>query len=220
VGNEPNHPPISKNVTIKNAATDAAQESVVRVIGEGCNGAVQGSGFVVTPNVVITNAHVVAGIKEPYVYKGTKPHAAQTVYFDQDYDIAILRTKDMDDIKPLQLSQVILADKSPVLIMGHPDNGALTISGGSIIDSINARGRNIYDRGLVTRQIYEVSASIEQGNSGGPMIAADGTVAGLVFGKSVTNKSVSYVLPSSRLSTPLAQFADSTTKVSTSKCVY
>ena len=74
-----------------NAAVAAAGASTVKVVGEGCGQLQEGSGFVVAPGLVVTNAHVVAGIPHPTVDDASGTHDTAVVFFDPSFDLAVLR---------------------------------------------------------------------------------------------------------------------------------
>ena len=78
------------------AAAAAAARSTVRIRGVGCGGVLVGSGWVAAPGLVVTNAHVVAGIADPVVEDADGEHRAVAVVFDPDTDVAILRTSGLD----------------------------------------------------------------------------------------------------------------------------
>lgn len=217
VGNEPSTKTIRNHVTIDTDATRSAQKSVVRIEGIGCGGLLEGSGFVASNDLIMTNAHVIAGLSKPMVIVGKKTYNATPVYFDPSLDIAILRTSTMP-VPALPIDGRMQRSETPIVIMGYPGGGAFTLSGGVIIDHITAVGRNIYDKGLVTRDIYQVQADVEPGNSGGPMLNADGQVVGLVFAKAVSEKNVGYALLANQLTEPLQKAQTTTRTVSTGHC--
>ncbi|PID31926.1 hypothetical protein CR970_02875 [Candidatus Saccharibacteria bacterium] len=193
VGNEPEQPTVSSNVQLDPQVVEAAERSVVKVEGRGCGGKVDGTGFVVKPDIVLTNAHVVAGIESPYVYVGTKGYAAKTIYFDGQMDVAVLAVESLS-LAPLPLSDAVGQNGDNVAAIGFPGGGTMTASGGAIIDQMSALGRDIYGRGLVTREIYRVAASIHQGNSGSPLINAEGKAIAMIFAKAVASDGVGYAL--------------------------
>lgn len=217
LGLEPEHTTISPSNKVDNQAVLATEPSVVKVQGEGCGGIVNGSGFVVDGGVVVTNAHVVAGVAHPEVVDSTGKYDTTPIWFDPDLDVAVLRVNDLPD-PPLVLSARILPDKDAAVVLGYPGGGPLVAGDSVIIDHITAGGRNIYNQGLVFRNIYEVQADVEPGNSGGPLIAADGTVAGIVFAKALSQKNVGYALMIDEVK-PLIQSAiQSNSEVSTASC--
>ena len=83
---------------------------------------------------------------------------------------------------------------------------------------MTAEGRNIYNRGLVIRNIYEAQVEVEPGNSGGPLIARDGSVAGIVFAKSLSQNNVAYALMIDEARPLIRQAIQSDAPVSTASC--
>lgn len=217
LGLEPQHTSISPKNSVNNQAVLKDENSVVKVQGAGCGGLVFGSGFVAAPNIVVTNAHVVAGIKDPQVVDQYKTYKATAVWFDPNLDIAILRVNDLPDA-PLTMSGAVLPDADAAAVLGFPGGGDLTAEKAAIIDHVRAVGRNIYNQKVVQRDIYEVQADIEQGDSGGPLIAPDGTVAGVTFAKSVSQSGVGYALLVNQVQPIVQKAAQKTTAVSTGSC--
>lgn len=193
IGLEPKHTTVSPSNLVDNQAVIDAENSAVQIKGKGCGGTVFGSGFVVDENVVVTNAHVVAGIASPQVLDASGSYSATPIWFDPDLDVAVLRVSDLA-APPLRLTTGTLPDNDAAAILGFPNGGPLVAEDGVIIDHLTALGRNIYNQGLVSRNIYEVQAGVNPGNSGGPLIARDGTVAGIIFASSLTQTNVGYAL--------------------------
>lgn len=193
LGLEPSHTTISPKNRVDNQAVLADEASVVKIRGLGCGQEVFGSGFVVAKNLVMTNAHVVAGLKRPVVVDSDKSYQSKPVFFDPDLDIAILRVDNLADA-PLKISSAVLPEASAVTVLGFPGGGYLEAQDAVIIDRTTAVGRNIYNEGLVRRDVYEVQVVLHPGNSGGPLVAPDGSVAGLVFGKAISQDNIGYAL--------------------------
>jgi uncharacterized membrane protein required for colicin V production len=193
LGLEPQHTTVSPKNSVNNQAVIAAEQSVLKIQGAGCGGLVFGSGFVAAPDLVVTNAHVVAGIAHPQVVDQFKTYQATAVWFDPNLDIAVLRIKNLPD-QPLKMTGAILPDADAAAILGFPGGGELSANDAAIIDHVRAIGRNIYNQGEISRDIYEVQGSVEEGDSGGPLLAPDGTVAGVIFAKSVSQDNVGYAL--------------------------
>lgn len=193
LGLEPQHTTVSPSNSVNNQAVLADEASVVQIRGEGCGGTVFGSGFVAERGFVVTNAHVIAGIAGPEVLDASGTYEATPVWFDTDLDVAVLRVRGLSDA-PLTLTSGVIPDNDAVAVLGYPGGGPLVAGNGVIIDHVTAEGRNIYNRGLIVRNIYEAQADVEPGNSGGPLVAPDGTVAGIVFARSVSQSNVGYAL--------------------------
>src|SRR5256885_395268 len=90
------------------AAVSTAADSTVKVQGLGCGGVKSGSGFIAAPGLVVTNAHVVAGIATPYVFDfHNRRHTnTQVVVFDPEMDVAVLRVGGLTG-RPLPLVRVV-----------------------------------------------------------------------------------------------------------------
>lgn len=174
-------------------AVQKAKTSVVKIEGEGCGGIVEGSGFVADEGLVITNAHVVAGVVKPKVIDKNGRHATKVIWFNPDLDLAILRTQDLAG-EPLPLVNQTLPSGVQAAVLGYPGGGNFKADPAAIIDAFAAEGRNIYNQGSATREIYSMKADIISGNSGGPLIDKEGQVIGVVFAHSVTYQHVGYAL--------------------------
>jgi S1-C subfamily serine protease len=159
----------------------AAAGSVVRVTGFACGLGVEGSGWIVRPGVVVTNAHVVAGITRPHVdRRDGSGEDATVVVFDVENDLAVLRVKGLEG-RPLRL--VDPARGVPVAIVGYPENGPLTQVAGRLGETVKAFSRDAYGRGPITRKVTTIRGAIRPGSSGGPGIDAHGRVRTTVFAR-------------------------------------
>ncbi|MBA3763922.1 MAG: MarP family serine protease [Actinobacteria bacterium] len=177
------------------AATAAARGSTVEVVGGGCErGFVnQGTGFVVSPELVVTNAHVIAGTADQRVQLDGAALTASVVAFDPDLDVAVLRVPGLD-LPPLPLLQGEAARGDVGAALGYPGGGSLRSDDAAVLDVIRPPGVDIYGEGEVRRRIYELQTTIERGNSGGPFVLASGEVAGLVFASSADRDDVGYAI--------------------------
>jgi len=200
-----------------NPAVQRVRPSVVKIQGEGCNSIVEGSGFVASSSLVVTNAHVVAGVRDPLVLDQNGRHDARVVLFDPELDIAILRTDGLAG-EPLRLDTTLAPAGTPAAVLGYPSGSGFTADPGVILETFQAQGRNIYNQGLTIREVYSVKTNIEQGNSGGPLIDKDGEVIGVIFAKSVNHSSVGYALTAQQVSDKITQARNLTERVSTRAC--
>lgn len=202
-----------------NAAVASAGPSLVKVYGQGCGEILEGSGFVVAPNLVVTNAHVVAGIANPMVIgtDGTY-HQATAVYFNPDFDLALLRTAGLDQ-PALRLDTASVARGIKAVALGYPGGGPFAASPAGVVSVLRATGPNIYGSGNTTRVLYEISANVQPGNSGGPLVAPDGEVIGVVFSKSVSYPDIGYALASPGVASRVAAAEASPVPSGTGTCV-
>lgn len=212
---DPAGPPADADVQ---AAAAKAQGSLVKIEGNACGGVSVGSGFVAAEGLVITNAHVIAGVRQPVVIHGSERYRAVPLLFDAKLDLAILRVNKLGaGALPLAHERVERGRSGAVL--GYPGGGRLTIDPAVILGSRQALGRDIYDRDFATREIYEIQADIDPGNSGGPLVLPDGTVAGIMFGESVHDNGISYAISSLEAIDDLQQAIRDNAPVSTGPCV-
>ncbi|WP_035772310.1 MarP family serine protease [Arthrobacter sp. Br18] len=185
----------------------AASASVVRIAGTAfqCGQNQTGSGFVVAPGRVITNAHVVAGVDEPVVeVPGAGALPGRIVLFDPKLDIAVIAVDGLDRT-PLALGEE-LANGTTAAFAGYPAGGPYSIQPASIQSLSPVLVQNIYGSDPSPLQVYSLAANVQQGNSGGPLLDLQGRVAGVVFAKSTANAPVGYALSLEELR-PIAENA-------------
>jgi S1-C subfamily serine protease len=219
IGNEPNP---GKQVALPNlgllqAAVTADRGSVVKVVGQGCGGVVEGSGFIAADGLVVTNAHVVAGIKHPYVEDENGTHSATVIWFDPNLDFAVLRVSNLAG-HVLTIASGHVAPGTSAAVLGYPGGGPFTPAPAAIIDEFTATGRNIYGKGNTDRDVYEVQGKIIPGNSGGPLVAQNGSVIGIVFAESTSYNNVGYALTTKQFSQELITAKNRDTPKSTGSC--
>jgi len=191
--------------------------SVVKIEGQGCGGIVEGSGFVAGSGLIISNAHVVAGIKRPYVIDANGTHSATVLWFDPNLDFAVLRVSNVAG-RPLVIADQPVPVGTPAAVLGYPGGGSFNAKPAVILNQFTASGRNIYGRGSTSREIYEVQANIIPGNSGGPLVAQNGSVVGLVFAQSTTFPQVGYALTNSQITREFSQAIAQNQVRSTGSC--
>jgi S1-C subfamily serine protease len=172
---------------------NTVQPSVVKVEGEGCGGIVEGSGFVIAKNVVVTNAHVVAGISRIHIEDVNGDHLATAIWFDPNLDVAVLSTSNLAGA-PLSFGEPNKPRGTPGVVLGYPGGGAFQAGGAAILSEFTAVGRNIYGQKATARDVYELQATVIPGNSGGPLVSRQGKVIGVVFAESTTYQHVGYAL--------------------------
>jgi S1-C subfamily serine protease len=178
------------------------RNSVVKIEGlaPGCGRTIEGSGFVISPDHVITNAHVVAGVTNgPEVYTRSSPggHPARVVLFDPEQDIAVLYVPGLD-VPALRLAESAPFGASAI-VAGYPLDANFTPVPARIGRAEQASGPDIYGNKQVVRSIYPIRADVQPGNSGGPLIAPDGRVYGMVFAAAVAVPNTGYALTSGQL---------------------
>jgi S1-C subfamily serine protease len=204
----------------RSAIVQDIRPSVVKIHGEApsCSRALEGSGFVIAPQRVLTNAHVVAGTDQTAVEVKSGQLDAHVVYYNSDIDLAILAVPDLT-APPLRFDQAAAAQGQDAIVLGYPLNGDYTASAARIRSRINLPGPNIYDDRTENRDVYTVYAQVRSGNSGGPLIDTRGGVLGVVFGAAVDDPNTGFALTAQQVTSVLP--ADPTAlyrSVSTDQC--
>jgi S1-C subfamily serine protease len=202
-----------------NPVVAATQPSVVKIraIAPGCQKVLEGSGFVLSPDRVMTNAHVVAGANSVTVEASGNPYDATVVSYDPTVDIAILSVPNLPP-GPLAFANNPATSGTEAIVMGYPGGGGFVATPARIRELIELSGPDIYRSTTVNREVYTVRASVEQGNSGGPLIDLNGQVLGVVFGAAVDDNDTGFVLTAKEVAAKLAHIGD-TTPVATGECV-
>jgi S1-C subfamily serine protease len=195
------------------AARDA-RGSVVLITGPACDRILQGTGFTVADDLVLTNAHVVAG-GSPRVEWNELTFDAVPVLVDRNLDAAILRVDGLD-APALRLLPREVPRGAGGAVVGFP-HGRYAELPAAVRRALDAVGRDIDGDDEVRRRIYELQATVQPGNSGGPFALPGGRVAGMVFGASVADDAVSYAIASPQL-IPLVARAVSAGPVDTGRC--
>lgn len=173
----------------------AAGESVlkVRAIAESCARRMEGTGFVIGTGKVLTNAHVVAGSDRAGVEFGGETLDATVVLYDAQLDLAVLDVPDLT-AAPLVFASEQAAAGADAIVAGYPLDGPYTLTPARVRSAIQLRGPNIYTDATVTREVYTLRAEVRPGNSGGPLLAPDGTVLGVIFGAAIDEPDVGFAL--------------------------
>lgn len=201
------------------AIVDSVGPSVVKISSPGCGRITSGSGFVAGQNLVITNAHVVAGVAEPIVEDANGGHRTEVVLFDPDLDLAILRTSGLAG-SPLPLLRAEAQRGLTGGVLGFPGGGSFDAEAAAVRALFkDAVGRDIYSRALVSRDVYQLDARVVAGNSGGPFVQPSGEVVGVVFASSLINQGeIAYALTSAQVATLLDSVGPSSPAVGTGPC--
>jgi S1-C subfamily serine protease len=193
----------------------AAKDSVLRVTGTACGLGVEGSGWVAAPELVVTNAHVVAGVDDARVDHGEgRQLDADVVVFDARDDVAVLRVRGLDSA-PLRLAAPV--EGAAVAILGYPENGPFTATPGRLGETGTVLTEDAYGRGPVRRTITTLRGVVRRGNSGGPAVDAAGRVQATIFASRIGGSAAGYAIPAAVVRDSLADAG--TGAVSTGPCV-
>ena len=164
------------------AAAAAGQPSTVQVRALGCGATLSsGSGFVAQPGFVVTNAHVVSGFDRLSVRDGAGEHDAVAILVDPALDIAVLSVPDVR-APAIGWASTPATRGTEGATLGFPGGQSeMVVRPATVRGRLDAIGRDIYGESQVRREILALSASVEQGDSGGPFVTSDGLVGGVVF---------------------------------------
>lgn len=200
------------------ATQQVATQSIVRVVGTACGLDSQGTGFFVTPSIVATSAHVIAGVETPKILDSDGSYyTTQPVLFDSANDFALLRVIGTEG-KPLLIDTTVQGPGTLAALAGYP-GGALTTRGALFVKLLRANSYDIYGQSKITRYIYVLAADIEPGASGEPVVSVQNNkVVGIVFGNSLTQKHTGYALAITPLYQSILTARSAQSVVSTGNC--
>jgi len=196
---------------------NAAAASTVQIAGRACGAVQEGSGFVAADHYVITNAHVVAGVRSPQVRQSGGAQIGVTVLFDPRLDIAVLYVRNTPG-PPLDLDPDEVERGTQGAVLGYPGGGPFDPEPAAVRRELHAVGRDIYGNSVVERDVYELQADVRPGNSGGPFVLKGGKVVGVVFAASTTEGDVGYALTSAEVIPKLSKAKTRTEPVATDGC--
>jgi S1-C subfamily serine protease len=195
----------------------AASRRTLRVTGTACGYGVEGSAWVAGRNLVVTNAHVVAGETATWVQIGGSGEQlpAEVVAFDGRNDIAVMRVDGLG-LAPLPVAAAQPGEAAAVI--GFPKNGPLDIEPARTGTTERVVSTDAYDNGPVERIVTSFRVYVRPGNSGGPAVDADGQVISTIFASRTDSNNSGYGVPSRIVQRHLQAAASRTTPVSTGGC--
>jgi S1-C subfamily serine protease len=190
----------------------------VRADSRGCGRAQVGSGWVLSPRHVVTNAHVVAGSDFVTVsVRGTgRDREARVVAFDPRRDVAVLEVPGLV-APPLPQGRAMTAGQ-PAVLAGFPGDDGLWVGAARVRSTLDAAGQDIYGTSGVVRQIYSLRAQVRRGASGGPVLDRRGEVVGMVFATSLDDPDTGYALTLDEIAPVLRGALTASGSVATGAC--
>ena len=195
----------------------AATSRVVRVTGVACGYGIEGSGWVAAPDLVVTNAHVVAGETSTQIQPEGNglPLPARVMAFDEKNDIAVLRVDNLR-LAPLRLTEPRASE--PVALLGFPENGPFDIRAGRVGETTRVISNDAYNRGPVERTITSFKGFVRPGNSGGPAVNEEGAVVATVFASRADSDNAGYGVPSTLVQQTVELAEERRNPVTTKEC--
>ncbi len=211
--------PTSPPVALDDPELQTAAASVARISGTAyaCGVALTGSGFVAAPDLVVTNAHVVAGVDLPVVeLPGREAREGRIVYFDPVDDLAVIA---VDGLAATPLAAIdAVAPGTAAVVQGYPLGGPFTSTPAHVLSVGVVPVPGIDGASAAPREIYSLQADVLPGNSGGPLLTEAGQVAGVVFARGDDGQSRGYAMTTNELRPALAGSSASGPTVSTGAC--
>ncbi len=211
--------PAPDEALISDPVVAAAAPSVLRVraVSQSCGQGFTGTGFVIGPDHVLTNAHVVGGASAVGVEVDGQLVTATVVDYDSEQDTAVLYVPGLD-LPALTFDPQTQPAESDAIVLGYPLGGQFTVSAGRVRSVTELTGPDIYQSTTVQRQVYLLRALVRPGNSGGPVLDADGEVIGLVFGAAIDDPETGFALTAAEIADTVAAGLTDTTAAATGAC--
>lgn len=211
----PTGPPIA----LDDPELEAASASVARISGTAyaCGVSMTGSGFVAAGDLVVTNAHVVAGVDAPVVeLPGGRVREGRLIYIDPVDDLAVISVSGLD------ADALVIADPTTAgtqaAVQGYPLGGPFTSSTAAVLSVGEVPVPDIYDTSVALRDVYALDADVRPGNSGGPLLDGDGRVVGVVFARGADGEGRGYAMTTAELRPVLESVGAGDETVSAGRC--
>ncbi len=196
-----------------------SQRSVVKVLGSApsCARRIEGSGFVYADDRVMTNAHVVAGTRSVAVELRGQRYDGEVVVYDPQRDLAVLHVPGLPG-PSLRFAAGQAGTGADAIVLGFPLDGPYDARPARVRDVDRITGPDIYASGDVTREIYTIRALVRSGNSGGPLISANGLVLGVIFAAAADDPNTGFAVTAAEARPVALAGAERTRAVGTGDC--
>ncbi len=180
--------------------------SVVRVLSTACGLGIEGSGWAVRPNLIVTNAHVVAGADDTTVTTQSGVELdATAVYYQPEDDLALLRVE--AELPPMPMASKG-RDGAAAAVLGYPENGPYAVTPARVGETRETVSEDSYGRGPIDRTITALGGDVRSGNSGGPLLTKDGKVVGVVFAATTSGPKGGFAVPVEEVRQALRHVSD------------
>jgi S1-C subfamily serine protease len=203
----------------KSQVVVSSRRSVIKVLGTApsCSRRIEGSGFVYSDERIMTNAHVVAGTRDVQVETADDRLDGKVVVYDPERDLAVIYVPGLRaPVMPFVKKQA--STGANAIVLGYPLDGPYNAQSARVRDVSNITGPDIYDSGDVTREIYTIFAKVRSGNSGGPLVAPNGDVLGVIFAAAADDNTTGFALTASEAAGTANLGVQRTRGVKTGEC--
>jgi S1-C subfamily serine protease len=216
----PDYGPPPVDSPLGGIATGRAAGATVKITGRACSRIQEGTGFAAATDLVLTNAHVVAGEDRTEVETSDGRHLAATVVvFDAEADVAALHVPGLG-VEALPLVATAEVHGVEGAVFGHPNGGGLEIRPARVGQVyLNTEGRDIYRQRPTTRTVLGLAATLSPGDSGAPVVDADGEVIGMAFAIDPNHAAVAYALAVDELGPVIDEAAAQVDPADTRDCL-
>lgn len=196
------------------------QRSVIKIrsVAHACEKILEGSGFVIAPNRVMTSAHVVAGADGFTAVVDDQEIPATVVLYDPNSDISVLDVPGLD-APPLSIADQPAPTGADALVLGYPGGGPFVANPARIREVIELNGPDIYHTTTVSREVYVIRGKVGQGDSGGPLIDMNKKVLGVNFGAAVDDPDTGFALTAGQIYPQMVSSAGNMQPVATGACI-
>ncbi|HEU4425087.1 MAG TPA: MarP family serine protease [Pilimelia sp.] len=203
----------------RSQAVVRGRQSVVKVLGTApsCSRRIEGSGFIYSPERVMTNAHVVAGTRSTTIDLNGDRYDARVVVYNPKLDLAVLYVPGLDaPVMPFASREA--ATGADAVVLGFPLDGPYNAQSARVRDVGRITGPDIYEAGDVTREIYTIRALVRSGNSGGPLVTPNGQVLGVIFAAAADDPNTGFAVTADEASATAAAGRERTNQAGTGQC--
>jgi S1-C subfamily serine protease len=160
---------------------------------------------------------VVAGASQVSVEDGRTVLAATVVVYDPERDVAVLKVNGLA-APAMRFAPTPASTGDPALVLGYPEDGPFTVGAARVRSRADVSGSDIYGNGNLRREVYTVRAVVRSGNSGGPLLANNGTVLGVVFATALDSPDTGFALTAAEIAPDASAGTAATTPVGTAQC--
>jgi S1-C subfamily serine protease len=163
------------------------------VLSTACGLGIEGSGWAVRPDLIVTNAHVVAGATDTTVTTQSGVELdATAVYYEPQNDLALLRVA--ANLPTLKVAEGN-SEGEEAAVLGYPENGPYTVTPARVGETRSTVSEDSYGRGPVERTITALGGDVRSGNSGGPLLNSKGEAVGVVFAATTSGPKGGFAVP-------------------------